>query len=174
MRSLPRSLFAALALAAGLAAATFAQEPAPAFKDGVVKQQKNTTLLQLYKDGGAVMHPLLLCSIAAVTLIVINGLALRERKLLRPDLVPQLQELMMAGDIEGVRSICANQEGILPPVVAAGMEIVGEGAVNGDAVRAAMEEAATEQMVTFLRPINYLSVVGNISPMLGLLAPCQA
>ncbi len=169
MRSLPRSLFAALALAAGLVVATFAQEPAPAFKEGAVKPQKNTTLLQLYKDGGAVMHPLLLCSVAAVTLIVINGLALRERKVLRPDLVPQLQEMMMAGDIEGVRALCANQEGILPPVVAAGMEIVGEGAVNGDAVRAAMEEAATEQMVTFLRPINYLSVVGNISPMLGLL-----
>ncbi len=130
---------------------------------------KDTTLLQLYKAGGTVMHPLLLCSIATVTLIVINGLALRERKVLRPDLVPQIQDLLTVGDIEGVKAVCANQEGILPPVMAAGMEIITVGPIHTDLVRGAMEEAATEQMVTFLRPINYLSVVGNISPMLGLL-----
>jgi biopolymer transport protein ExbB len=168
-RSMPRSFFAALALAVGLVAVTLAQDAAPAFKEKIAPKPKDPTLLDLYKVGGPVMHPLLLCSVAAVTLIIINALALRERKVLRPELVPQLQELLIAGDIEGVKAVCANQEGILPPVVAAGMELVTGGPVKADAVREAMEEAATEQMVTYLRPINYLSVVGTVSPMLGLL-----
>lgn len=169
MKNRFRSLMALSVLAGSLSFPVFAQEAQPGFKEGAVKKEKDATLLDLYFAGGTVMHPLLLCSFAAVTLIVINALALREQKVLRPDLVPQLQELIAAGDVEGVRALCANQEGILPPVVAAGMEIVGSGPVNSEAVRGAMEEAATEQMVTFLRPINYLSVVGNISPMLGLL-----
>jgi biopolymer transport protein ExbB len=54
-------------------------------------------------------------------------------------------------------------------VLDAGLERVSEDDFDPAHVMEAIEEAGNEQMVTFMRPINYLSMIGSVAPMLGLL-----
>ena len=132
-------------------------------------EESTLTLWRLIMQGGVTMIPLAALSIAGVTLAVLNFLALKEDKLLRPDLVGNLRVHLANRDVDGAIRICDNQPGVLPAVVRAGMERITGDALRVDDIREAMEEAGTEQMVSYMRPINYLSVIGSVSPMVGLL-----
>ena len=41
--------------------------------------------------------------------------------------------------------------------------------MNGDATKEAIEEASTEEVAAYMKPIDYLSIIGATAPMLGLL-----
>ena len=60
--------------------------------EGGVTEQK-TTLWQMILQGGWAMIPLGLMSTAMVYFIVQNALALREKVLLRPDLLPEFAKM---------------------------------------------------------------------------------
>jgi biopolymer transport protein ExbB len=154
-------------LVVGWAVAGWAQ--AEAFRPDVAPAVETLSLLQLIKQGGITMFPLGLFSVAVVALVVVNFLALKRDKLLRPDLVPTLRVHMANRDVESALDLCRHQSGVLPAVIQAGMERVTGDSLRMEDVREAVEEAGTEQMVTYMRPVNYLSIIGATAPMLGLL-----
>lgn len=127
------------------------------------------TFAQMWKVGGWCMWPLGLCSVAALFFVIRNALMLRRRNLLRVDLKPEIEALLARRDLNGVRELCRKQVSLMTSVLDAGLERVSEKDFDPAHVMEAIEEAGNEQMVIFMRPINYLSMIGSVAPMLGLL-----
>jgi biopolymer transport protein ExbB len=94
---------------------------------------------------------------------------LRPKNLLRADLKPEIDSLLAQRDLKGVREICQNNPSLMTSVLDAGLERISEHDFDPVHVMEAVEEAGNEQMVTFMKPINYLSIIGGTAPMLGLL-----
>jgi len=109
-------------------------------------------------------------SVGTIYLIVQNGLALREKVLLRPDLMPQFITLMKDKKIVEAYNLCKENRTLFTYVFGAGLERCSPNReVNFGKVKEAIEEASTEQVTTFMKPIDYLSIIGATAPMLGLL-----
>jgi biopolymer transport protein ExbB len=152
-------------------ATTLAQETgaAPAAEQEV-EVADTVTFGVLIKQGGWAMYPLGLFSVAMFYFIIRNSLLLREKNMLNEDLKGQIEELMAKRDVAGVRELCAANDSLLTAVLDAGMERISEEhEYDSQHVMDAIEEAGNEQMVTFMKPINFLSIIGGTAPMLGLL-----
>jgi len=152
-------------------ATSLAQEAAPAAAEGrQLDLAASMTLGQLIKQGGWAMYPLGLFSLATVYFIIRNALYLQEKNMLRQDLKPQIEKLLSKRDVAGTRQLCRDNDSLLTAVLDAGMERISEEHEYDAAhIMEAIEEAGNEQMVTFMKPINFLSIIGGTAPMLGLL-----
>lgn len=135
-----------------------------------VSVEQSVTFGTLLKQGGWAMYPLGLFSVAMFYFIIRNAMLLREKNMLRADLKPRFEELMGNKDVQGVRALCQENDSLITAVLDAGMERISEEhAYDPQHVMEAIEEAGNEQMVVFMKPINYLSIIGGTAPMLGLL-----
>ena len=139
-----------------------------AASEAVVEEQ--TTLWGLITQGGWAMWPLGLFSVGMIYLIVQNFLSLREIELLRPDLMPTFTMLMKDKKVVEAHSLCAENETLFTYVFSAGLERCStRGEINFSKVKEAIEEASTEEVTTYMRTVDYLSIIGATAPMLGLL-----
>jgi len=154
-------------------ATTLAQEAAPASPPPTgdeMEVAQAMTLGELLQQGGPFMYPLGLFSMATLYFVIRNSMLLREKNMLREDLKPQIEELMSRRDVAGMRKLCHENSSLLTAVLDAGMERISEEHEYDPVhVMEAIEEAGNEQMVTFMKPINFLSIIGGTAPMLGLL-----
>ena len=109
---------------------------------------------------------ILATSVVMVTLIVQNIMTLKPNKLAPPPLVQSLQQTIAAGNYQEAWEICNQNRNYLANVVKAGLSRIGRG-------KEAVEDAVAEhglREATLMRTRNsYLSVIGVISPMIGLL-----
>ncbi|MAI20582.1 MAG: biopolymer transporter ExbB [Kiritimatiellaceae bacterium] len=116
------------------------------------------------------MIPLGLMSTAMVYFIVQNSLALREKVLLRPDMLPDFIALMKDKKIVEAHTLCKENETLFTYVFQAGLERCSTTReINFGKVKEAIEEASTEEVTSYMKPIDYLSIIGATAPMLGLL-----
>jgi len=133
-------------------------------------QVEETTLWKMIRQGGWAMIPLGLMSMGMVYFIVQNGLALREKVLLRPDLMPEFIKLMKDKKVVEAHTLCKENETLFTYVFAAGLERCSTTrAINFGKIKEAIEEASTEEVTAYMKPIDYLSIIGATAPMLGLL-----
>ena len=129
-----------------------------------------TTLWDMIKQGGWAMWPLGVFSVAMFYFIVQNFIGLREKVLLRPDLFPDLVQLMKDKQILEAHSLCKEEDTFFTYVLAAGLERCStQGELNFTKIREGIDEATTEQITQYMKPIDYLSIIGATAPMLGLL-----
>ncbi len=142
----------------------------PATAPAATKEAQWNTLWDYWNVGGICMWPIGLCSIAAVALSIYGGMQYRMSKMIRPDLLQPLQESLGKLDVTGVVSICNGAPSILTNILAAGLKRIGEdGTVDVASMEKAMEEASIEEVNEGMKALNYLSVVSQVAPMLGLL-----
>ena len=144
--------------------------PAPAGGAPAAEPKKaEVTLWGMWKTGGWAMYPIALLSVAGVALAIYSFLAAREDKMVQLGLVPTIQDQISRLDFRGVTSACVGSPGVMTNIVSAGMMRLADGLTDVESVEKAMEEAAVEETVTGLRPINYLSIIASTAPMFGLL-----
>lgn len=132
---------------------------------------QKTTLMQLLLQGGWAMIPLGAMSIWMVFLIINNALILKEKSLLKPELLPEFIQLMKNKQIKAAHTLCKENETFFTNVFAAGLERCSskEGIFNFKKIQNAIQEASTEEVTSYMKPIDYLSVIGATAPMIGLL-----
>jgi biopolymer transport protein ExbB len=167
-RFLSFATFAASLLVAN--ATIFAQEALP---EGAVEgaaQQHQETLLQTILSGGPLLiiiwFAILVTSITMVTLIIQNIVTLKPSKLAPPPLVQSLQHTIGSGNYQEAWETCRQNNNYIANVLRAGLSRIGRG-------KEAVEDAIAEhglREATLLRTRNsYLSVIGVVAPMIGLL-----
>jgi biopolymer transport protein ExbB len=126
--------------------------------------------IQIVFSGGpigiAIMLVLIGLSITALALAVEHWLTIRADVLMPPGLADQIQQRLAKGDLAGARQVCSNQPSFLGFVVGSALA---EAEGGWSAVEKALEDSAAEQAARLYRKIEYLSVIGNIAPMVGLL-----
>jgi biopolymer transport protein ExbB len=161
-------LFVMLLVFVGVLATASAQESTAA-ADTTTEQVHKMTFSEMLKQGGWAMWPLGLFSSAMLYFIIRNSMLLRPKNLIRADLKDELEAKLSAKDVAGAREICQNNPSLMTSVLDAGLERICEDDFDSAHVSEAIEEAGNEQMVSFMKPINYLSIIGGTAPMLGLL-----
>ena len=128
------------------------------------------SLFDQIKAGGWAMWPLGAMSLVMVYFIIQNGLAVREKVLLRPDLLPDFIKLMKDKKILEAHTLCKENETLFTYVFGAGLERCSTTReINFEKIKEAIEEASTEEITSYMKPIDYLSIIGATAPMLGLL-----
>ncbi|MHB8898974.1 MAG: MotA/TolQ/ExbB proton channel family protein [Thermoguttaceae bacterium] len=123
-------------------------------------------LVQLMEASGSIGLLIILLSMAAVALVIEHLVTIRAPVLMPPGLDEEVRQLLAAGKLGAADQACQMQPSFLSFVLRAGFAEVDGG---WPAVEKAMEDAAAEQSSRLFRKIEYLSVIGNIAPMLGLL-----
>lgn len=142
----------------------WAQDPAAA-----PAQESQLTVMGLIKQGGWIMIPLFGLSVATVALAAFGFINVPVKKMLTPQLVPQLEEALTRIDIPQAKSVCTTNPSLLTNIMMAGLQRIDDGYLNLESMEKAMEEASVEETASGLKMINYLSIVAQIAPMLGLL-----
>ncbi len=150
-----------------------APAPAAAAPTGAETEKKeekpskdaDKTFLELLKQGGVMMIFLGLASVVMVALVFDGFRRLRNSKLAPPDLLNNLRMYFQSGDYSGAYQTCKSRPSFLTNVVRAGLSMLGHGK---DATQGAMEETIFREASGLHTRIRYLSVIGVISPMLGL------
>lgn len=120
----------------------------------------------LLDAGGAIGYLTIALSVAMVALIVEHLLSIRRASLMPPGLAENCRQLVAASQLAQAEQLCREQPSFLGYVVGAGLQ---EAGLGYDAVEKSMEDAAHEQAARLFRKIEYLSVIGTIAPMLGLM-----
>ncbi|MDB6152269.1 MAG: MotA/TolQ/ExbB proton channel [Chthoniobacteraceae bacterium] len=131
---------------------------------------KDTSILETILEGGplimAIWVAIIGTSITMVTLIIQNIMQLRKDKLAPLPLVNSLNQLISAGNYQEAWETCNANKNYLANVLRAGLSRIGRGK---EAVEDALAEHGLRE-ATLLRTRNsYLSVIGVVSPMIGLL-----
>ena len=127
------------------------------------------SLIDMYKAGGWAMYPLTLLSIGGFGLIVYNFMAVRPEPILNTEATEQIDEALQALDVEKAKTICQENPSPSTNIVEAGLNRVDVDNYDAEQVKEALEEASAEELAGPFVLINYLSVVGSLSPMVGLL-----
>jgi biopolymer transport protein ExbB len=106
-----------------------------------------------------------LCSIASIALIIEHGITIR-RVVLLPELsVAQIKTMFDERRFREALEFCQTDPSFVSGVVHAGLV---EAANGYDAMERAMQDAAEERTSRLYRKIEWLNLLGNIAPMLGL------
>ncbi len=128
------------------------------------------SLWDLWKVGGPVMWPIGLCSVAGIGLAIYAAMQYRIEKMAHPEIEPALRKAIGSLDFKTAAALCAGAPCMLTTILAAGLSRV-ENAQEADTVafEKAMEEASVEEITEWQKPLNHISLVAQIAPMLGLL-----
>lgn len=109
-------------------------------------------------------------SVAGIALIVDSFITIRESKIAPDDLVSEVRTSMEQGDVMKALKHCEDNPVPLSNILSAGFTNVQEGF---EAIQDAVGVAADLEGEKLLQRVNYLNVVGNLAPMLGLLGTVQ-
>ncbi len=106
----------------------------------------------------------------AVYLIVDCFITVRAKRIMPQSLVDSVTEAMGEGDLLKAMQHCENEPGAMANVLIAGFSHVEEGY---DIIQESVAMAADIETERLMQKLTWLSVVGNIAPMLGLLGTVQ-
>jgi biopolymer transport protein ExbB len=126
---------------------------------------KATTLADMLAQGGFVMYILGLASVCLVWFTAEGFVTLRTVKLAPPALVARIKEAFKAGNYQEAWNICKANKCFLSAVLGNGLERIGR---SKDAVEFIVEETALREANDLKTNTTYLSVIGVVSPMIGL------
>ena len=105
-------------------------------------------------------------SFVSLALIIEHTVTIRRDKLCPPELANELEDYFNEEQYEEALELCNVEHTLLTDVVRAGLSRIDSGY---ERMQEAMQEAGEEVAVGLQQKISYLSLIGNISPMLGLL-----
>lgn len=147
-----------------LVAAALAQSPAPGGDHPPAGHSK--TLWEQIKEGGWVMFPIGLCSIATLYLIA-DGFMRTSRDRTAPAGQEQsVKALFRQGDYVGAYAYCKENPSPLTNVLRVGVGLLGDGKPVAEEGMMGELQKENSAMQTY---ISYLSVIGVCTPMIGLL-----
>ena len=140
--------------------------PMTAFAEGVAPKVIEKNFLSVLKDGGWCMWPIGLFSIATVWLIIDIWMRTNPKKLTPAEDVTIAQQAFLAGDYIGAYQAMKALNSPFAQVVRSALGSIGYGkAATEEALIAAVDKVSS----TLQTRVNYLSVIGVCTPMVGLL-----
>ena len=147
------------------AATGFAQEEA-----AEAAKPHQQSILQTIKEGGPLIIMIWLAilgtSVTMVTFVIQNILTLQNKKLAPPTLTQSLADTIAAGNYQEAWEICNANNNYLANVLKAALSRLGRGK---EAVEDALAEHGLREATIIRTRNSYLSVIGVVSPMIGLL-----
>jgi biopolymer transport protein ExbB len=172
MKSRPLHVAAlcALALTLSLCALRAADTPAPSPSAspaaGEAPATHGISLLEQIKQGGFIMIPIALLSIATLYLIGDGIVRTGRKRVIPPQHEEAVKNFFRAGDYVGAFNYCKSNPSPLTNVLRVGVGLLGEGKQIAEEGMFGEISKENGKLQTW---ISYLSVIGVCSPMVGLL-----
>lgn len=145
---------------AAVGAATTAAAAAPS---------QDTSILDVIKQGGIWMVPLFVLLLAAMALIVMNFISLQRKKLTGEAIMPDLLQQLADRDIDGAMSTCARNPSLMTNILEGGLNRLTTDDIDIDSIQEGLDQTGKAQMAKMIKSINYLTNIGSVAPMVGLL-----
>lgn len=133
--------------------------------------ESGKSLLDLYREGGAVMHMIALCSVATVALGIYCGFLTRRGRAMPPALVVQLTQLMSQRDVSGAYEVCRTNPCTLTNALSSALlkANFNRDMYNKPAMENAVAEECFREETRLMAMVNYLNTFAVLAPMIGLL-----
>lgn len=151
-----------------LATLTAAFLPSTASAMGV---SSDKSLLDLYREGGPIMHLIALCSVAVVALGAYCGIMFRKAKLMPPTAVAHLNNLMGQRDLQSAYDFCQANPCLLTHVLAGALTKANfeRDMFNKTAMENSVADDCFREETKMMVVVNYLNTFAVLAPMIGLL-----
>jgi len=129
-------------------------------------EPEGKSLLELFEATGAVGYLMVLCSMIGTALVIEHSVNLRREKLAPAPLIQDLQALIDEEQYDEAIELCDQEGGYMSNLVGSALRMRHAGY---EEMISGLEAAANEESVKLQAKISYLSLIGNIGPLLGLL-----
>jgi biopolymer transport protein ExbB len=139
---------------------------AMASEDTLPGGKKKKSLLELFETTGWVGYLMVGCSLAGTTLCIEHLVNLRREKLAPQQLADELQALIEEEKYDDAIELCDQEGGYLANLIGAALRMRHAGY---EEMIGGLESAAVEEAFKVNAKISYLSLIGNVAPLLGLL-----
>ena len=126
---------------------------------------KKKTVLDIIHDGGLVMYILIIASVMIMAFTIEAIIKIRQARLAPPAVLAQLKDAIVSGNYPTAYQVCVSNPCYLSKIVQAGLERLGRGR---EAAEKVMGEVTAKELNGIKSNIQYLSVIGVVSPMVGL------
>jgi biopolymer transport protein ExbB len=124
------------------------------------------SMLELFKTTGWVGYLMVGCSLAGTTLVIEHLVNIRREKFAPTPLAEELEGLINEEKYDEAIEICDEEGGYLANLVGAALRMRHAGY---EEMIGGLEQAAAEEAFKVNAKISYLSLIGNVAPLLGLL-----
>jgi biopolymer transport protein ExbB len=119
-----------------------------------------------FVTGGIFMWPLLACSIVAVTVMIMRGMALRRKNVLPLNIESEIERLVPGGSAERLARIVHHDQSALGRIVRAALHHLR--APRNETVEM-VETKARHEVVNLEKGLIVLEIITGIAPLLGLI-----
>ena len=133
--------------------------------------ESNKSLLDLYREGGMVMHMIAACSIATMALGIYCFLLTRRARVMPAPVVNHLMHLMEQRDVAGAFEYCKANPGPLANALSSALlkANFNRDMYNKPAMENAVADECFREETRMMAIINYLNTFAVLAPMFGLL-----
>ncbi|HUP02134.1 MAG TPA: MotA/TolQ/ExbB proton channel family protein [Gemmatimonadota bacterium] len=125
------------------------------------------TLLQMFRDGGIFMYPLLACSILGLAVILVKFVTLQMAKIRTDRLMERVRSLVRNGHVDEAIELCANTRGPVAAILLTGLHLHREG--RSDQAEQAIRHAGRIEMAFLEKGLVVLATIANVAPLIGFL-----
>ena len=115
--------------------------------------------------GGWIGFVILFMSFVSLALIIEHVVNIKRDKIVPPQLIDEIEGMFENEEYQEALELCEAEPNFLTNVLAAGLPKINAGF---ETMKAAMDEMADEETIKLQQKIGYLSLIGNIAPMMGL------
>ena len=129
-------------------------------------EKEKLSLFALLKEGGLLMIPLLLCSIAMVYIFVERFSAIKKANLLESNFMLRIREQIVSVNLQGAKSQAKNTNSPIARMVEKGINRIGKPV---DSIEKAMETAGKLEVYQLEKNMSALNTISRIAPMFGFL-----
>jgi biopolymer transport protein ExbB len=126
-------------------------------------------LLTLFADGGAMMYPLVLCSLIALGVIIAKAWTLWLAHKSAKRILVEVEEAARAGRIDEAIRIASETPGPTAAILLSGLRRIRHGTVSEDEVPRAVSTTGAIELGFLERGLVILATVANVAPLMGFL-----
>lgn len=130
----------------------------------------SVSLLEIIEKGGIMMYPLGALSFVGVILIILYALTIRQGTIVTDRFMDMAETLLRKQDYLGLAAASNRSGQSVAKIMQRAMEFIGRNpGATADEVREVAQAEGVRQASMLTQRISYLSDVGSIAPMVGLL-----
>jgi biopolymer transport protein ExbB len=131
---------------------------------------KQSSMIDLFFEGGLVMYPIAILSVIAAALCILFLFTIRQNAVVSDQFMDTTETMIRARDLQGLANFCRRQSECMARITQRVVDfIIANPTVTLSEVREITESEGSRQTALLGSRVTYLSDIGNITPMLGLL-----
>lgn len=134
------------------------------------KNIQQLNFIELFIQGGPVMYPLAGLSVIAATLCLLYLFTIRQNSVVSDRFMDAAETMIRARDLQGLTNFSRRQSECMARITQRVLDfIIANPSVTLAEVREITESEGSRQSGILTGRVSYLSDIGNVAPMLGLL-----